>query len=218
MVDELTCALCMEIMVRAHATSPCGHMLCGPCADQLVQNNKTNTAMQTLRRLGPVEMMIREKHGLSTAATLAPCPHCREGITGVTWMRSLDNVIWGMVLCGDYFEEDDVRHYLDRSGKNPTKEEMDLIFKKKTKKPLNNIPAHYEEQNQSLPPMKKRKMMNISTTYLEDSSSGEITTEAEDRKMPAINIFSQTPPPLPTTPLLIDLNVGNCNDDAICID
>mmetsp|Transcript_47031 Transcript_47031/g.71103 ORF Transcript_47031/g.71103 Transcript_47031/m.71103 type:complete len:89 (-) Transcript_47031:234-500(-) len=68
--------------------------------------------------------------------------------------------------------------------------------------------------------LSKRKMMNISTTYLEDSSSREITTEAEDRKMPAINISSQTPPPppLPTTPLLIDLNVGNCNDDAICID
>ena len=112
-VDEMTCAICMEIIVEAHIANPCGHIFCKSCIDRLPVVQKKLTASKS-------------------------CPSCRMDITNVSWARSFDNIIWNMVLSGEIFGEgphgeEDLHQFMMRSGRNVhklTEEERACIFKR----------------------------------------------------------------------------------------
>eukprot|EP00978_Attheya_sp_CCMP212_P005146 scaffold11365_cov43-Attheya_sp.AAC.1 len=102
MGEEVMCAVCMDIMVKAKLAVPCGHVFCGECADSLVTDRRRQQQMTT-------------------------CPNCRNPISSVTPLKTLDNLVWGMCLQGT-FSADDSKHYLERMGKTPTEAEMNAIF------------------------------------------------------------------------------------------
>jgi hypothetical protein len=98
MGEEVMCAVCMDIMVKAKLAVPCGHVFCGECADGIVTDRR------------------RQQH-------LTTCPNCRDTISSVTPLKTLDNLVWGMCLQGT-FSADDSKHYLERMGKTPTEAEV----------------------------------------------------------------------------------------------
>merc|ERR1719491_1635599 len=107
-LDELTCSICMEILVRTHVAHPCGHLFCGPCIER----------MTTFRYNEGVFLAFQPPPSI---VKLKSCPTCRVDITSCVLARSYDNVIWNMVLMGTVFQgkeaEDDLKQFLVRSGR-----------------------------------------------------------------------------------------------------
>jgi len=126
-LDELTCSICMEILVKTHVSHPCGHVFCGPCIEKvmLASNSPADGG-------GPNHPLF---HAFQPPPKLKSCPTCRVEITNCTLMRSYDNVIWNMILMGNFFSgaeaEGDLKHYLHRCGRkisSLTDVEHDCIF------------------------------------------------------------------------------------------
>ena len=114
-IDELTCSICMEIIVQCHVANPCGHMFCKPCIDRIPS--------------------FQRKHYHDRSS----CPSCRKEITSLTRMRCVDNIIWNFVLSGEIFGdgphgEEDLKQFMLRCGKqnvnNLTDEQRACIFQK----------------------------------------------------------------------------------------
>lgn len=110
-VDTVTCTVCMEILVKAHAVNPCGHIFCKACVQQI----------------------LPQQSGQGFVSK--PCPNCRKSMKSITHLKSMDNLIWNMILRGDLFEEeDDLKEFMKRSGKKWSdlkKEEIECIFGRK---------------------------------------------------------------------------------------
>jgi hypothetical protein len=112
-IDELTCTICMEIIVHCHVANPCGHVFCKSCIDRIPS--------------------VQKKRYRSKS-----CPSCRKEITSLSWMRCLDNIIWNMVLSGEIFGEglhgeEDLNQFLRRCGRNLhdlTEAERACIFRR----------------------------------------------------------------------------------------
>ncbi|KAH7104111.1 hypothetical protein BKA62DRAFT_493444 [Auriculariales sp. MPI-PUGE-AT-0066] len=58
LVDELQCAICMELMVHPHACVPCGHAACAPCLDQWLSRPGVNRCPVCRERLNPATAII----------------------------------------------------------------------------------------------------------------------------------------------------------------
>ena len=109
-LDEVTCSICMEILVQAHVANPCGHIFCKACIDRIPSVQKSRYTSKS-------------------------CPSCRKEITSLSWVRSYDNIIWNMVLMGEIFGggphgEEDLNQFMQRCGKKITDEQMQCIFRK----------------------------------------------------------------------------------------
>eukprot|EP00557_Chaetoceros_sp_GSL56_P002355 CAMPEP_0176488114 /NCGR_PEP_ID=MMETSP0200_2-20121128/6531_1 /TAXON_ID=947934 /ORGANISM="Chaetoceros sp., Strain GSL56" /LENGTH=515 /DNA_ID=CAMNT_0017885065 /DNA_START=220 /DNA_END=1767 /DNA_ORIENTATION=+ len=97
-LDDVSCTICMEILVHTHVANPCGHVFCKSCIDRIPS--------------------VRHKRYMTKS-----CPSCRKEITSLSWARSYDNIIWNMVLMGEIFGEgvhgeEDLKQFMIRSGKN----------------------------------------------------------------------------------------------------
>lgn len=97
-LDDVSCTICMEILVNTHVANPCGHVFCKSCIDRIPS--------------------VRHKRYMTKS-----CPSCRKEITSLSWARSYDSIIWNMVLMGEIFGgdvhgEEDLNQFLIRSGKN----------------------------------------------------------------------------------------------------
>jgi hypothetical protein len=97
-LDDVSCTICMEILVNTHVANPCGHVFCKSCIDRIPS--------------------VKHKRYMTKS-----CPSCRKEITSLSWARSYDNIIWNMVLMGeifggDVYGEEDLNQFLIRSGKN----------------------------------------------------------------------------------------------------
>lgn len=116
-IDELTCTICMEIIVHCHVANPCGHVFCKTCIDR-------------------IPTVYRKRYNSKS------CPTCRKEIASLSWMRCLDNIIWNMVLSGEIFGEgihgeEDLNQFMRRCGKDVndlTEEQRACIFRR-CKKP-----------------------------------------------------------------------------------
>lgn len=112
-IDELTCTICMEIIVQCHVANPCGHVFCKTCIDRIPS--------------------VQKKRYKSKS-----CPSCRKEIASLSWMRCIDNIIWNMVLSGEIFGEglhgeEDLHQFMSRSGRNIndlTEDQRACIFRR----------------------------------------------------------------------------------------
>lgn len=94
-IDEVTCTICMEIVVKAHSVNPCGHIFCKGCIQK-----------------------IQPQVTIGGNYMTKSCPNCRKSMKSLSHLKSMDNLIWNMILRGDIFEEeDDVKEFMRRSGK-----------------------------------------------------------------------------------------------------
>jgi len=112
-LDDVTCTICMEILVHTHVANPCGHIFCKSCIERIPS--------------------VQRKRYMTKS-----CPTCRKEITSLSWARSYDNIIWNMVLMGEIFGEgmhgeEDLNQFLSRCGRNVsdlTKDEKSSIYQK----------------------------------------------------------------------------------------
>lgn len=108
-MDEVTCTVCMEIIVKAHTVNPCGHIFCQGCIQKILPQVTIGSGCMT-----------------------KSCPNCRKSIKSLSPLKSMDNLIWNMILRGDIFEEEeDLKEFMRRSGKrwgDLKKEEIECIF------------------------------------------------------------------------------------------
>ena len=122
-LDDVTCTICMEILVHTHVANPCGHIFCKSCIERIPS--------------------VQRKRYMTKS-----CPTCRKEITSLSWARSYDNIIWNMVLMGEIFGEgmhgeEDLNQFLIRCGRNVsdlTKDEKSSIYQrcKKSKNKQSN--------------------------------------------------------------------------------
>lgn len=133
-LDEVSCTICMEILVNTHVANPCGHVFCKSCIDRIPS--------------------IQHKRYMTKS-----CPSCRKEITSLSWARSYDNIIWNMVLMGEIFGEgvhgeEDLNQFLIRSGKNIndlSEEQKACIFQNcdsGKKRKFNSLFSSYCRQNE----------------------------------------------------------------------
>jgi hypothetical protein len=108
-MDEVTCTVCMEIIVKAHTVNPCGHIFCQGCIQKILPQVTIGSGYMT-----------------------KSCPNCRKSMKSLSPLKSMDNLIWNMILRGDIFEEEeDLKEFMRRSGKkwgDLKKEEIECIF------------------------------------------------------------------------------------------
>lgn len=156
MVHEMTCSICMDIIVKATIASPCGHCYCASCIRDVKQKDDE-------------------------------CPNCRTKIESLTWTRSIDSIIWGMVVRGE-FEIDDVKHFLSRTGKKLSCTERRITESKISTNPETSVkrPAHLAseivslsrkkirsnvmEYFQSFPDEDMRKLTSVGAPFIRGSS------------------------------------------------
>ncbi len=96
-LEDMTCTICLEILVNTHVANPCGHVFCKSCIDRIPS--------------------VKKKRYESKS-----CPSCRKEITSLSWARSYDHIIWNTMLMGSVFGSDphgegDLREFMKRSGK-----------------------------------------------------------------------------------------------------
>lgn len=116
-LDDVTCSICMEILVHTHVANPCGHIFCKSCIERIPS--------------------VPRKRYMTKS-----CPTCRKEITSLSWARSYDNIIWNMVLMGEIFGdgmhgEEDLNQYLLRCGRSIddlSEEEKACIYQRCKKK------------------------------------------------------------------------------------
>ena len=97
--DEIKCPICMEIYVESHASNPCGHLFCGTCVRDWIGDFDPKERLNQ-----PIE-----------------CPSCRMPINSFTLVRQYDSMIWNLLLCRTFPQEDlrdDVLVFLRRCGKD----------------------------------------------------------------------------------------------------
>jgi hypothetical protein len=108
-IDEVTCTICMEIIVKAHTVNPCGHIFCKQCIQKIVPQVMIGGSIMT-----------------------KSCPNCRKPMKSLSHLKSMDNMIWNMILRGDIFEEEeDLKEFMCRSEKkwgDLQKEEIECMF------------------------------------------------------------------------------------------
>ena len=102
MTEEVTCSICMDIIVKATVTNPCGHLFCASCLTNVMN---TPTAAKSV----PTNPRKR------SASPTIECPVCRTNITSTTQCPPMDNIILGMAMRGD-FPQDDFDHFIKRAN------------------------------------------------------------------------------------------------------
>lgn len=95
MTHEMSCSVCMDIILKTTVCNPCGHLFCNSCIKDVMRKNRE-------------------------------CPNCRTRIQNISRIMQTDSVILGMVMRGE-FTQDDCLHYLQRSGTKVTKNEVSFI-------------------------------------------------------------------------------------------
>lgn len=142
MVEEMTCSICMDIIVKSTFCIPCGHVFCRQCVENLKPTGSTCTKKNDKRK----------KH---------ECPNCRKDITSLMFTFHTDNIILSMVKRGD-FEVDDALHFLKRSEIKLSDLEMKAVLgEKNALKRKNNTKFTVDQRNKA---GKKRKNLDENKT------------------------------------------------------
>lgn len=115
-VGELTCAMCLEVLVRATCAYPCMHAFCAECARGVADALDAPGRARTRTHKGT-------------------CITCRGKVEGWGAARSFDTIVWATALQGK-FARDDAEHYLERrvqcGMQPPTDVERDSILNRGT--------------------------------------------------------------------------------------
>eukprot|EP00587_Corethron_hystrix_P009200 CAMPEP_0113316036 /NCGR_PEP_ID=MMETSP0010_2-20120614/11458_1 /TAXON_ID=216773 ORGANISM="Corethron hystrix, Strain 308" /NCGR_SAMPLE_ID=MMETSP0010_2 /ASSEMBLY_ACC=CAM_ASM_000155 /LENGTH=365 /DNA_ID=CAMNT_0000172643 /DNA_START=24 /DNA_END=1122 /DNA_ORIENTATION=+ /assembly_acc=CAM_ASM_000155 len=108
MAQEMICSICMEIIVDATSTAPCGHMYCEKCIGSVVQKSTMSANKYNRRNLPHI-----------------PCPMCRVNVNSLVRHQTTDNVILSMVKLG-FFPSGEATHFLQRRGITLTDQERGM--------------------------------------------------------------------------------------------
>ena len=111
MMEEFTCAMCMDVLVKSTFAYPCSHAFCSLCSMRITDAAATGVDART--------------SGNTKKTTRGKCPTCRGDV--VEWMpaRSYDTQVWSFALQG-CFDVSDAMDYLERRasmGEDPPTEE-----------------------------------------------------------------------------------------------
>jgi len=148
-LDEVSCPICMEIIVHAHVANPCGHIFCKSCIGLVYNKNNNQPSTSTnLNGHGQNSNSNSNNHDAKS------CPSCRNEIESISWIKSVDNIIWNNILIGDIFGsgahgKDDLLTYMERSGrkiKDLTEDQRSCIFGRSARLK----PSHDEEYDEDI--------------------------------------------------------------------
>jgi len=133
MVDEFSCAMCLDILVKSTFAFPCSHAFCDECSKSI-----TNAAAAAAPSpfSTAADAVSSSMSGGMIATTVSPktkgkCPTCRGDV--MEWMpaRSYDTQVWSFALQG-CFEISNAEYFLERRSlvgeAPPTEEERGSIL------------------------------------------------------------------------------------------
>lgn len=194
-LHELSCSICMEILVKTHVAHPCGHLFCGPCLKKM-----STFSAEADGPSNPLFLAFQPPPDIR----LSSCPTCRVPMAKCTLARSYDNVIWNMILMGTIFRgseaEGDLRQFLLRSGRqieglSPV--ERDCIFGRNHS--LQEVAAEKGDNDNDDCHIVKRVMTN--STWMPPCIPHPEVDGVLDL----------------TEPLVFDVSTGANMDDPICL-
>ncbi|KAL3817537.1 hypothetical protein ACHAXA_003710 [Cyclostephanos tholiformis] len=219
MMEEFTCAMCMDVLVRSTFAYPCSHAFCENCSKCITNAAVDAKSICTFSSSVPPT-------ALPSNMTKGKCPTCRGDV--MEWMpaRSYDTQVWSFALQG-CFDRSDAEDYLDRRrsmGEDPPTEEErlsilnicegeeegeDTHVQKSTVGSggaVNVLPSYVTSLSTNKQPEMSRfigalPQLNSSAVGMSDSSNG----------MQVVDLAGYLPPEL-------EYRVKSADNDVICID
>jgi hypothetical protein len=224
MVDEFSCAMCLDILVKSTFAFPCSHAFCNECSESITNAAAAAAAPSTFSTAADAVSISSPGGTIATTAaspkTKGRCPTCRGDV--MEWMpaRSYDTQVWSFALQG-CFERSNAEYYIERRAQAgeapPTEEERGSILNigvgeggntTDKQKMVDSGPINLPPSVVSLLSNKQPKMTNLFRT-LPKLNSSEMISNANNG-MQVVKQAAYLPP--------LQYRAEPADNDVICID